>query len=128
MSSAAHDSSEPSVAARRISAALLENVHLRVDLFALELGEERRRISQIVLTSLGFALAVFMVFLCANALVLIAFWDTRVLVGIGLCVFYATLAAVLATVIALRARHGARAFVATRAALDRDRRALRGFE
>lgn len=129
MSTAAQDLSELSVTGRRISAAVLENVHLRLDLFALELGEERRRVAQVVLTTLGLALAIFMVFLCANALVLIAFWEThRIPIAIGMCAFYGILAAILALVIALRARRGASAFAATRAVLERDRSALRGFE
>ena len=127
MSTPERDPSELSLAARRVSAALLENVHLRLELLALELGEERRRASRAVFLGFALTLAVFMVFLCANALVLIAFWDThRIPVAIGLCAFYGLLAAALA--VAARARRDSPAFAATRAVFERDRRVLRGIE
>lgn len=126
MSTSDGDHSEFSSAVRRVSASLIEGVHLRIDLFALELAEERRRVSQIVLATLAVALALFMVFLCANAALLIVFWDTyRVALALGMCAFYGTLAALLAIVIARRSHQRLRAFSATRDVLEADRDALR---
>jgi len=126
MPTADQGSSELSIAARRLSASLIEGLHLRLDLFALELGEERRRLSQLVLSTLALSLALFMVFLCVNAALLILFWDDhRIPIAIGMCGFYGALAAVLGLVIARRIRRGARAFAATREVLEKDRRTLR---
>jgi uncharacterized membrane protein YqjE len=126
VSTADPTSSELASAARRVSASVLEGIHLRLDLFALELGEERRRLSHLVLTTLALALALFMVFVCLNAALLIVYWDThRVPIVVGMCGFYGGLAAVLALVLALRHRRGRRAFEATRQILAEDRRTLR---
>jgi uncharacterized membrane protein YqjE len=116
MPTADQGSSELFVSARRLSASLIEGLHLRLDLFALELGEERRRLSQLVLSTLALSLALFMVFLCVNAALLILFWDShRVPIAIGMCGFYGALAAVLGIVIARRIRE----------VLEKDRRTIR---
>ena len=120
------EASEFSGAARRLSASLLEGVHLRLDLFALELAEERRRLREIVLGTLAAALAGFMVFLCANAALLIVFWEEhRIPVVLGMCGFYALLAGLVAVVIGRRAQQASRPFPATREILEADRRGLR---
>ena len=126
MSTADPASSELARTARRVSASVVEGIHLRLDLFALELGEERRRIADLVLTTLGLALALFMVFVCLNGALLIVYWDAhRIPIVLGMCGFYGGLAAVLALVVALRHRRGGRAFEATRQILEEDRRTLR---
>ena len=120
------DLSDLSLAMRRVSASIVEGVHLRLDLFSLEFAEERRRVSMILLTTLALALAGFMVFLCLNAALLIVFWDEwRVQVALGLCGFYTFLVLVLALANARRIRRGERAFEATRDVLEADRRNLR---
>jgi uncharacterized membrane protein YqjE len=127
MSERDHDPSDLSNAMRRVSASLLEGIHLRLDLFSLEFAEERRRVSMILLTTLALALAGFMVFLCLNAALLIVFWDEwRIQVALGLCAFYATLVLALAIANSRRVRRGERAFEATRDVLEADRRGLRG--
>lgn len=126
MSSVESEASELASAARRVSASILEGVHLRLDLFAVELGEERRRMSHLVLTTLALALALFMVFVCLNAALLVVYWEThRIPIVLGMCGFYGGLAAVLALVVVLRHRRGERAFGATRQILSEDRRMLR---
>ena len=99
MSSTDEGSSDLSIAARRLSASLIEGIHLRLDLLAIELAEERRRLSQLVLSTLALSLALFMV--------------------------YGALAAVLGLVIVRRIRRGAQAFAATREVLEKDAQALR---
>ena len=127
MSPSDQDSSEFANAARRVSASLVEGVHLRLDLFALELGEERRRISQVVLATLALALALFMVFLCVNVALLIVFWDAhRTELALGMCGFYGAVSALLAFSIGRRSRGRAEAFATTRAVLQADRGTLRG--
>jgi uncharacterized membrane protein YqjE len=126
MSASGNDLSDLSTAARRVSASLVEGIHLRLDLFSLEFGEERRRVSMILLTTLALALAGFMVLLCVNAALLIVFWDEwRIEVVLGLCGFYSAVMLLLVAANARRIRRGARAFEATREVLEADRRSLR---
>ena len=126
MSASEHDLSDLSTAARRVSASLVEGIHLRLDLFSLEFDEERRRVSMILLTTLALALAGFMVLLCVNAALLIVFWDEwRVETALGLCGFYSAIALLLVVANARRIRRGSRAFEATREVLESDRRSLR---
>jgi len=126
VSSVDSEASELATAARRVSASILEGVHLRLDLFAVELSEERRRLSLLVLTTLALALALFMVFVCLNAALLVVYWEThRIPIVIGMCVFYGVMAAVLAGVLVRRHHRGERPFGATRQILAEDRRMLR---
>ena len=126
MSSVETEASEFATAARRVSASILEGVHLRLDLFAVELIEERRRAAHLVLTTLALALALFMVFVCLNAALLVVYWEThRIPIVLGMCVFYGALAAVLALVLFRHYRRGDNAFAATRKTLAEDRRVLR---
>ena len=126
MSTTDQGSSDLSIAARRVSASLIEGIQLRLDLLALELAVERRRLSQLVLSTLALSLALFMVFLSINVVLLILFWeDHRIPIAIGMSGFYGALAAVLGLVIVRRIRRGARAFAATREVLEKDAQALR---
>ena len=126
MSTSDQSSSDLAIAARRLSASLIEGIHLRLDLLALELAEERRRLSQLVLSTLVLSLALFMVFLCVNAALLILFWDDHgIRIVIGMCGFYAALATALGLVIVRRIRRGAEAFAATREVLEKDHQTLR---
>jgi uncharacterized membrane protein YqjE len=126
MSASGNDFSDLSNAARRVSASLVEGIHLRLDLFAIEFDEERRRISMILLTTLAVALAGFMVFLCVNVALLVVFWDEwRVEVALGLCGFYSVIMLALVFANSRRIRRGTRAFEATREVLEADRRGLR---
>ena len=126
MSASGNDLSDLSTGARRVTASLVEGIHLRLDLFSLEFAEERRRVSTILLATLALALAGFMVLLCLNAALLIVFWDEwRVEVALGLCGFYSALVLLLAVANSRRIRRGSRAFEATREVLESDRRSLR---
>jgi uncharacterized membrane protein YqjE len=126
VSSVETEASEFVTAARRVSASILEGVHLRLDLFAVELGEERRRASRLVLITLALALALFMVFVCLNTALLVVYWEThRIPIVLGMCGFYGALAAVLALALFRHHRRGARAFAATRKTLAEDRRMIR---
>jgi uncharacterized membrane protein YqjE len=126
MSNTDQGSSDLSIAVRRLSASLIEGLQLRLDLLSLELAEERRRLSRLVLSSLALALAVFMVFLCINVALLIVFWEEhRVPIALGMCGFYGALAAALSLIIVRRIRGAAQAFSATREVLEKDRQTLR---
>ncbi|APC18336.1 hypothetical protein BLL42_22385 [Pseudomonas frederiksbergensis] len=78
---------------RRLGAAFLGLLHSHVELFGIELQEQKARTVSLLLFA-GLALVFALLLLIGlSALVLILLWDTNRLAGIiGLCVFY-TLAA-----------------------------------
>ena len=126
MSTTDQGSSDLSIALRRLSASLVEGLHLRLDLFGLELAEERRRVLQLIVSAVALSLALLMVFVCINAALLILFWDDHgISIVIAMGVFYAALAAVLGLVIVRRIRRGAEAFAGTREVLEKDHQTLR---
>ena len=79
---------------RRLGAAILGLLHGHVELFGIELQEQKARTLSLLLFA-GLALVFALLLLTAlSALLLILLWDSYRLAGIiGLCVFY-TLAAV----------------------------------
>ena len=112
--------------ASRLWASLLEGLHLRVELFALELGEERRRLTDLALSALVAVFAVFMLVLSLDLALLALFWDThRVAVAIGSCALYAVLAAGACIYHFRRSRRQGAPFAAISAVLADDERALR---
>ncbi len=113
-------------AASRLWAGVLEAVHLRVELIALELGEERRRLEALAASALVVALALLMLLLSLNVALLALFWEThRSAVAVGSCVFYALLAAGAALFHRRLSRRRAPPFAATATVLADDERALR---
>src|SRR5262245_49694095 len=112
--------------ATRLWASVVEGVHLRLELFALELGEERKRIVELILSAMIVALALFMLVLSLNVAVLVLLWDThRDAVALGSCAFYAVVAAGFAFFHRRRSRRAGPPFAATAAVLAEDERALR---
>ena len=110
----------------RLWGSLLEGLHLRIELFSLELGEERRRLTGLALSALIAVFALFMVVLSLNLLLLALFWDThRVAVAAGSCALYVLLAAAAWIYHVRRSRRQASPFAATSAVLADDERALR---
>ncbi|BBP64105.1 MULTISPECIES: phage holin family protein [Pseudomonas] len=75
--------------ARRLSAAFLGLLHSHVELFGIELQEQKARTVSLLLFA-GLALVFALLLLVGlSALVLILVWDTYRLAGIiGLCLFY----------------------------------------
>ena len=82
------------LATRRLGAAVLGLLHSHVELFGIELQEQKARTVSLLLFA-GLALVFALLLLVGlSTLVLIVFWDTyRLAAIIGLCVFY-TLAAI----------------------------------
>jgi len=112
--------------ASRLWAGLLEALHLRLELFALELGEERKRLTDLALSALVAVFAVFMLVLSLNLLLLALFWDThRVAVAAASCALYTVLAAGAWSYHLRRSRRQGAPFAATSAVLADDERALR---
>jgi uncharacterized membrane protein YqjE len=110
----------------RLWGSVLEGLHLRIELFSLELGEERRRLTGLALSALIAVFALFMVVLSLNLLLLALFWDThRVAVAGGSCALYVLLAVAAWIYHVRRSRRQASPFAATAAVLAEDERALR---
>lgn len=82
--------SGPSASSRRLGEAVLGLLHSHVELFGIELQEQKARTVSLLLFA-GLALVFALLLLVGlSALVLILVWDTYRLAGIvGLCVFYA---------------------------------------
>jgi uncharacterized membrane protein YqjE len=85
---------DPTSSPRRLGAAFLGLLHSHVELFGIELQEQKSRTVSLLLfagLSLVFAL---LLFIGLSTLVLILVWDTYRLAGIiGLCLFYILAAA-----------------------------------
>jgi uncharacterized membrane protein YqjE len=112
--------------AGRLWAGVLEAIHLRLELIALELDEERERLGDLLLSALVVVFALFMLVLSVNLALLAVFWDThRVGIAVASCAFYVALAAVAALYHRSRRRRRARPFAATASVLADDERALR---
>ena len=112
--------------AARLWTGVLEAVHLRLELLALELGEERDRLGELLLSALVVVVALFMLLLSLNLALLAVLWDThRVGVAVGSCAFYLVLAAAAGLYHRWRRRRRTRPFAATAAVLAADERALR---
>ncbi|BAP44594.1 phage holin family protein [Pseudomonas sp. 21LCFQ02] len=80
---------QPGSAPRRLGAAFLGLLHSHVELFGIELQEQKARTVSLLLFA-GLALVFGLLLLTGlSALLLIVLWDSYRLVGIiGLCVFY----------------------------------------
>ena len=112
--------------AQRLSAGLVEGLHLRLALVETEVAEERKRITDLVVSALVTALAVFLLLVAINVAVVIFFWDThRDAVAIGMCLVYTGLAAGAVLQHRRRRRLATPLFAATRAVLAEDERVLR---
>lgn len=119
-------SSEPTTAALRVWASLVEGVQLRVELLALELADERRRLTELLLSAVALAVALFMLLLSLNAAVLVLLWDThREAAAIGSCVFYAVVACGVALLHRRRSRRTEKPFSTLASVLATDQRSLR---
>jgi len=79
----------PGSSSRRLGAAILGLLHGHVELFGIELQEQKARTLSLLLFA-GLALVFALLLLTAlSALLLVLLWDTYRLAGIiGLCVFY----------------------------------------
>ena len=87
-------STGPSSTSRRLGAAVLGLLHSHVELFGIELQEQKARTVSLLLFA-GLALVFALLLLVGlSALVMILVWDTYRLTGIiSLCVFYILAAA-----------------------------------
>jgi uncharacterized membrane protein YqjE len=77
----------------RLWKTVLVGLSQRLDLFSMELEEEKRRILTVIIVSLVAAFSAFVAFLCLNLVVILISWDgNRVLVALSMAAFYLVLA------------------------------------
>lgn len=113
--------------AGRVSASLIEGIHLRLELFALEMSQERDRIVERVVLCVVLALAAFLLLLSLHLAVLVVFWEShRVQVAVGMVAFYAFVVATSAFLLRRRSRGQGEPFTTTHHVLNQDMEALRG--
>jgi uncharacterized membrane protein YqjE len=98
----------------------------RVDLFTLELKEERIRFVGVLLAGVLVSLFGFMTFLLLNATILALAWEHRVVVLLSMLGAYSLLTLGLALALWYRVRHGAPPFASTLEELRKDRKAFFG--
>lgn len=84
-----NDANGAGVSGKRLSAALLGLLHSHIELFGIELQEQKARTLSLLLFA-GLALVFALLLLTAlSGLLLVLLWDSYRLAGIiGLCVFY----------------------------------------
>lgn len=110
--------------ARRLGYAWAEAFRLRYELFSLEAKEQRGLWIGLLLQTLVVAFCGFMAFLCANVLLLIAFWDDRMVVCSILAGAYFLIALILGIWLRIRIRRFPAPFSATANELRRDAETL----
>jgi uncharacterized membrane protein YqjE len=110
---------------RRVGATLLVLGQTRLALASVEISEERDRLLKLALLTLAGGLALVLALVAFSALLVVAFWDSRLLVlGALMAVYLLIGLACVARVHALR-RDAPELFETTRAELERDAQALR---
>lgn len=105
---------------------LLEGLVLRVDLFALEVKEERERLFVLVLLGGAFALSAFMAFLVLNLAILVVAGEYRGVVLMAMVAFYGLLACGLALGLWRRVRDAPAPFAATIEEIKKDQALFSG--
>ena len=68
--------------------ALIEGMQFRCELFGIELREVTERYLSLFLLVMVALFSVFIAFICLNVLLIMVFWENRVMVSLGLFIFY----------------------------------------
>lgn len=115
----------PGSSSRRLGAAILGLLHGHVELFGIELQEQKARTLSLLLFA-GLALVFALLLLTAlSALLLVLLWDSYRLAGIiGLCVFYGLAALFCAVRLKAAVHDELSPFSATLEELAKDRERL----
>ena len=114
-------------ALKRTSAAVLQGLEYRFELFSIELQQEKHRLFLLVCVALVGAFLGFMGFLALNVVALLVYWeDHRIAVATGMAIIYLAAAGVIALVIRHKLRNTAPSFAATMGELRKDHAAVMG--
>jgi uncharacterized membrane protein YqjE len=111
---------------RRMLAILVSMARTRLNLLAIEIMEEKSRIWLLLLLTALCLLFTFMALLTLSLLIVVAFWEHRLLAIGGLLAFYLLAAGVSALVLRHRAKSGSPLFSSTLRELSRDADELEG--
>lgn len=104
---------------------LLETVELRLELFGLELREEKDRLFAILFGAMAAALSLFMAFFSLNLLLVVALWEQRVLTAAVLLAVYLPGAILIGLWIRHRIRQASVPFAESLRQLREDREMFR---
>jgi uncharacterized membrane protein YqjE len=111
---------------KHLAHTLLGAAHTRLEIFATELEEERVRLEQLLLLSLGAAFSLGMAIVLCVAFVLVYFWDTHRLLSVGLLALaFMGMAAALGLILRARVKTRPKPFAITRSELAKDGAMLR---
>jgi uncharacterized membrane protein YqjE len=110
---------------RRLGATLLVLGQTRLSLASVEISEERDRLLRLALLTLTGALAFVLALVAFSALLVLAFWDSRLQVLGALLAVYLLIGLVCAARVRTLRRDAPAMFETTRAELERDAQALR---
>ncbi len=99
---------------------LLEGLEARLALFGFELGEERDRLLATLVTVLVAVVLLFVGLLSLNILLVLVFWEQRVLVAGGLALVYLVLGGGLGLVARARLKNAPQPFATTLEELRKD--------
>jgi len=102
-------------------AGLLEGLHDRAQLLAIELEQEKHRLLVDLLVVLALSFCAFMTFVSLNVVLFVVFWEDRLALSLVLCGSYAVATAVLVFVVRWRRRHAPRPLQSTIEELRKDR-------
>ncbi len=104
---------------------LLEALETRFDLFGFELGEERDRLLATIIAALVAVVFLFAGLLSLNVVLVLAFWEQRLLVSVIMAVVYLGLGAGLGLTARSRIRNAPQPFTSTLDELRKDAEAFR---
>ena len=111
---------------RALGPALLGLLRTRLELFSIELTEEKARVVGLAVLGVCAALFIALALVLLNVLLIIAFWEQRVAVVAGLFVLYAVIALVLGLKLKANLAAQPMLFAATVSELQADLAALKG--
>lgn len=100
-------------ALHRLWVIFLEGLHQRIELFAMEFGEEKRRFIGLLVAVLVATMAVFFGFFMLNLALLLLFWKFNIWLAFGFTGFYLLLAAVIALRIRIKMKNSPKPFAAS---------------
>jgi uncharacterized membrane protein YqjE len=111
---------------KHLAHTLLGAAHTRLEIFATELDEERLRLEQLLLFTLGAAFCLGMAMVLSVTFVVIYFWDTHRLLTVGLlALVFMGMAAALGLILRERVKTRPKPFAITRGELAKDGAMLR---
>ena len=114
------------VSIRRLAETLLAVVHNRLELAAVELGEEKHRLTDALMWSIAFVFLAMMTVVLATVTVLFVFRDNALPVLLGFCLAYLAASVTVFAILRRRLKNWPLPFTHTLAEMKKDRECLPG--